>query len=863
MRNSRVAVILSTLLLVGSAIAKENGQELLIPYWSASPGDETTLVLHNNVPDRALNVTIVLRGATGTQTASETLVVGARRTRRIALGLWLHNFPDAFGQALLRFDGLYPENLAALAEIQHNGRRSQVVNAIPISNKAGKQNEEFAVMWYRTDANAPLDIALANTKDTDITVAVDQVPLLVPAHGTVLSPITPGGEDHFGTLRFQTTGGIVPTLRTAPGATGKVLPIVPEYGGEAERVLRSGPIAIVPGKTLGVLLHNNSSHASSATVIFRASPSGASNVISMPQVIIDAGKDVFLNSRLRGSEGRWAAVDVNYTGQPGEVVGAVISDDTTSIYSSVLRSGASQDWVVVDTFGTSPIDAALRVVNVSDSTARYVFILTDAADGQVVYESSESAIGGFKDQIVDIGELRRLQVPDRRGRTLAQESEVAIQVSATDPAAQFLVASSATPNSESVVPEVLNLCCGHVNPIILPDPWSGPIGFRQAEIPYVRNTCTNNYIISHGDFWTVENPIIASVTTTGSVMGLAVGNSFVDSYVETWLGGLQCGEIYDQLARSGVDVVSFSVSCSAVERGQTTTCTLTATNLPTGATYNGANWKFTSGSTIVSRGTTQANTWQGVAVTSGTVTVDTLLNGVPVGTVSGSLTVNPRGTFAFTAVNPVQVMGTNTLTCYNGDNATLPSPPQPDAMEGFECADLAYSFNFNTVNDTGPNSGYEYVTSASDRNGANPTKFEFIVVSDLLTTTTFYTAQCGDYASSNLAGFIAGSQLKQNVFDHEQGPILSHWTEYRDSQNSSANNIGVVLESAVGQPGSTGGSFAQTPADAALNRIAQASRLEPCGGIVNKDSSQSCATCGAINFNPYQACQGQPVPHCQ
>lgn len=68
----------------------------------------------------------------------------------------------------------------------------------------------------------------------------------------------------------------------------------------------------------------------------------------------------------------------------------------------------------------------------------------------------------------------------------------------------------------------------------------------------------------------------------------------------------------------------------------------------------------------------------------------------------------------------------------------------------------------------------------------------------------------------------------------------------------------------IGSPGSTGSSFAKTAGDAALARIAQAVAFEPCGGLVNKDSSQACKTCGAVNYIPYQSCgTAQPVPFCQ
>lgn len=302
-----------------------------------------------------------------------------------------------------------------------------------------------------------------------------------------------------------------------------------------------------------------------------------------------------------------------------------------------------------------------------------------------------------------------------------------------------------------------------------------------------------------------------------------------------------------------------TIACTpaSLTRAQSSTCAVTASGT---ATYSG--WKFTDGTNTVTSGTTAAS-WGGAIVTSGTVSVNVSVNGTAAVPLSARLTANPRTGFQFSAVNPTQIFS-NTITCYDGSVHTAPSPPAPLSIEGFSCADMAYSFQFATVGDGGPNNGYEYVTSASNISGSQPTKYEFFVVSDLLSSSNFFVHQCGTFSASNTSGIIAGSQLKLNVFDHEQGSVLSHWTEYRDAQNTSTNNIGTVLEAAIGSPGSTGNSFAQTPGDAALARIAQASMVEPCGGFVNNDSSQGCKTCGAINYSPYQSCgTAQPMPFCQ
>jgi hypothetical protein len=404
-------------------------------------------------------------------------------------------------------------------------------------------------------------------------------------------------------------------------------------------------------------------------------------------------------------------------------------------------------------------------------------------------------------------------------------------------------------------------CNGVSNASFFPGNYAMPVqGTAQAYVQMTTNTgeVTTN---PSGATWSTNNSSVVTVgNSSGVLAGVAVGQT-----TATWEMGplfVAAGNIcspntplcpvYLISATSGGITVP-SLSCtSPVVRGQSTTCTVTG---PSGESISG--WKFTDGSGNTVTSSSTSSTWSGMMVASGTVSV-TAAGSVHL---TSTIAVNSRPNFAFTAVNPSQQSG-NSITCYSGTTTNLPSPPIANSLEGSVCANMAYSFNYATVNDGGPNNGYEYVTSASNSNGGNPTAFDYIVVSDLLSATTFYNAQCGNFSSSNAAGFIAGSQLKQNVFDHESGSILSHWTEYVNSQNNSSNNIGTVLESTTAPPDSTGSTFAQNAGNAALSRIAAAVANEPCSGSVAVDSSQSCAACGAINFSPYAACNGQPVPYC-
>ena len=402
-------------------------------------------------------------------------------------------------------------------------------------------------------------------------------------------------------------------------------------------------------------------------------------------------------------------------------------------------------------------------------------------------------------------------------------------------------------------------CCQMDIPYFVPDPFGGPPGYDFGETIDSTDSCGGVVVdvTGSGYGWASSNTAVATLPSR-TLHTVAVGSTTGSANVRLQHGrpspNGNCPTVVFGPTQ-GVNVAKLACT-TPVTRGQSATCTVTG---PSGTTASG--WKFSDGTNPAVTSSSTNLSWAGTMVTSGTVSVTAMPPSGASTLLSATITVNNRTNFAFTAVNPTQLSG-NSITCYDGTNVNLSTPPVPNSMEGYSCADLAYSYTFATVNDNGPNNGYEYVTSASDAYGGKPTQVQFIVVSDLLSATTFYNAQCGNYSSSNSSGFIAGSQLKQNVFDHEQGSVLSHWTEYRDAQNNSSNNIGVVLESTTAPPPSSGNSFAQNAGDAAKQRIAQAVSGEPCGGTVNKDSSQSCATCGAINYSPYQSCNGQPVPYC-
>lgn len=406
-------------------------------------------------------------------------------------------------------------------------------------------------------------------------------------------------------------------------------------------------------------------------------------------------------------------------------------------------------------------------------------------------------------------------------------------------------------------------CCGYSTTVLGPNPFGGPPGINNSDFIHATQTC-GGYIedVTDGGYnWGSSNTSVATLpnsTLHTVAVGSATGNTRIDlesSHPEPSGNCLTTPRTPQQ----SIAVGNVSCSPSTVTRAGTTTCTATG---PTGSTFS--SWKFSDGTNNPVTSSSTSSTWSGVMVTSGTVSV-TVTSSSGTAYPTAQIAVNNRTNFTFTAVSPTQAVG-NSITCYNGQTVVLTSPPVPTSNEGASCADLAFSYQTSAaIADNGPNNGYQYVTSVSSTSGSQPTQFPYILVSDLLTVTTFYKAQCGNYSSTNSAGFIAGSQLKQNVLDHEQGSIFSHWTEYRDAQNNPNNNIGTVLEAMVAPPTMSQSTFKtnlNSAGQTAINNIITAADNEPCAGDPTQDSSQSCAKCGAINYTPYKTCSGQPIPYC-
>ena len=136
--------------------------------------------------------------------------------------------------------------------------------------------------------------------------------------------------------------------------------------------------------------------------------------------------------------------------------------------------------------------------------------------------------------------------------------------------------------------------------------------------------------------------------------------------------------------------------------------------------------------------------------------------------------------------------------------------------------------------------------------------FSYEIAPDLEQGTTFYSKQCGQ------GGFILGSVLLSNTYEHESGTQKGHYQQYRDKLADPAVNYAKYAEPQWGPVSwtlQTFEEFVQGGFNSRRTTLHNAAGVQACNADVRYDP-----TCtpgdpnqgfrGNINYPPYQApCQ--------
>jgi hypothetical protein len=351
------------------------------------------------------------------------------------------------------------------------------------------------------------------------------------------------------------------------------------------------------------------------------------------------------------------------------------------------------------------------------------------------------------------------------------------------------------------------------------------------------NSCWGGDGDMGGYNWASSNAAAVSVTQQGIVFGNAVGTSFIAASADYDAPFAYCPPRTARPAGT-VNVAQLVCTPATVTRGGSVTCSVSG--------GSASNWKFVAGNQTVT-GPSSGSTWAGTMVKSGNVEVTITPSGGASITLQRTITVAARQDFVVPVAAATQRMA-SALPC----GGPLPSPPYDGSRLGAFCLNQPYEFARAQIA-SGPNAGYWYALSATNR-----ATFDWAMADDLASSmSAFAAAQCGDFdAETRPNGFISYSNLHQNTVSHESGPANGHYGYYTASQSSPNNNIGIAIESAVRLSG-TAADFDAHVATLVEPRevtILNATQVEPCAGLVNRDSDALCRFEGRINYTPYQSC---------
>lgn len=261
-----------------------------------------------------------------------------------------------------------------------------------------------------------------------------------------------------------------------------------------------------------------------------------------------------------------------------------------------------------------------------------------------------------------------------------------------------------------------------------------------------------------------------------------------------------------------------------------------------------SNWRYepTGHPAIVRSENINTDSWTGPLVLGGKAKVVVIVPGqqssIPLET-TPAMTVNPRAWNSL-AKQPVKVTG------------ITPNPPGVFSTTnlgghmGYSTWYLTATFDAVKLDGDAPNKGLSYVTAIRHAEDA-AVHFSYEIAPDLEPGTTFYARQCGQ------GGFILGSVLRTNTYEHESGTQMGHYQQYRDKLAEAAVNYAKYAEPLWGAVSQTLQGFQNTVQDGINSRrttLHNAAGVQACNADVTYDPT--CTFRGNINYPPY-------LPPCQ
>jgi len=556
---------------VGLAKWQPTPREVNIPYWTLEPGWNTEVEIRNNLAERDLKVTPVLKLANGQEIPLNEVAVASEQVLSINLRSALAQVDPgvasragAFGSAVLRFNGLNAANLFAASLVQREGHPIEFhfdgFGSDPTSGSGGIEGIWWLPKETSTDylviSNPSPNVVKGNLNLTSPSGPPRQIPLTIkPGQTTrvdVREALGASGTGQMGGLTlslpdkellssseivFDETTGLAAMMklffRDTDERTGSHVLRAPMMA-----LTQPDPALAFPEETTlvpRIFLWNASLSRLPVSVNIDWRTDNASGRYTVPPVRLSSGQvrvldlSTFQDSGSIPAAARWSTITLGYTGRTADLVAVALSYDKSSRYG--LQTPFTEGTSRLFKGSMWHVDASHNTLITtgnggSEPTAAEVTLFYN--EGKSKYRIEKSLSPG-QQLWLNLGELIRNQVPDSDGRTIPPDTmSGSYELRDIDHALAGLLYEGKLIIDKTYGHAAYGCgsCCGYYDIVLVPAPFSGPPDDYFDDVIDATEQC-GGYIddVTDGGYnWKSSNTAVATLTSA-TLHTVAVGTA--------------------------------------------------------------------------------------------------------------------------------------------------------------------------------------------------------------------------------------------------------------------------------------------------------------------------------------------------
>jgi hypothetical protein len=360
-------------------------------------------------------------------------------------------------------------------------------------------------------------------------------------------------------------------------------------------------------------------------------------------------------------DANWANVSITYLGRPGDLVLLAASYDDSTRYG--LQSPFSDNLSFMWKGGMWHYDAQHNsLITTGNGGTKDARVVVKLFYENGTYELPERNLRPGEQIWLDVGELIRNQVPDKKGRVMPLDTmSGSYQIEdLNDSNIGYLYEGKLmTDKTFGHATYGCAPCCGYDNTFLLPDPLGVPVAGGGDFYVWATNACTGIDKQQFGAYnWTSSNHPVATVDQYGYMSGISPGSTAVVSFISLRHPGVNTcpPEIFNQSAPGNVMPQITSIRPQTGAIGATVPVTITGSGFGTNPTLTTNGQITVANKQVNGNGTTITANFQ-ISSSASTGKFTVVVTNITPATTSFSITKSCNPTVVTPSPSPIACDG--------------------------------------------------------------------------------------------------------------------------------------------------------------------------------------------------------------